>query len=122
MMVKKTVRIGGVDVADGDAIDLNHEDMRLADGTRLIEARADDLTQEVLCHAGRGRPALTAPGRRSPQWRLSVPGQTLHRLRARAEAKERSVSEIAREALDRYLASSPADTTGGLSVRGTDWN
>lgn len=104
-MTKKTVRIDNAEVVDGGSIDLGAEDVRLADGTRLTEARADELAQEVLHAAGRGRPSLSSPGRRSPQLRLAIPEQMRDELKARAQAEHRSVSELAREALDRYLAS-----------------
>jgi hypothetical protein len=104
-MTKKTVRIDNAEIVDGGSIDLDAEDVRLADGTRLTEARADELAQEVLRATGRGRPSLSAPGHRSPQLRLAIPERMHDELKARAQAEHRSVSELAREALDRYLAS-----------------
>jgi len=62
-----------------------------------------ELAEQVLRTSGRGRPSLTAPGERSPQLRLSVPQQLRDGLRARADAEHRSVPELAREAIDRYL-------------------
>ncbi len=44
----------GVDVIDGGDIDLDAEDVRLPDGTRLTEAGAEALAQEILHAAGRG--------------------------------------------------------------------
>ena len=102
-MARGKVRIMNAEVVDGGTIDLDQEDVRLADGTRLTEDRADEFAEEVL--RGVGRPSLSAPGRRSPQLRLAIPEQTRDQLKARAAAEHRSVSEIAREALDRYLAS-----------------
>jgi hypothetical protein len=104
-MSNKTLRIKGCEVIDAGDIDLDIEDVRLADGTRLTEARAEEFAQEVLRRAGRGRPSLTEPGHRSPQLRLSVPEQLREGLKARADAEHRSVSELAREAIERYLAS-----------------
>ena len=104
-MAKKTIRINDVEVADGGRTDLDVEDVRLADGSRLTEAGAGDLTERVLRASGRGRPSLTGLGERSPQLRLSVPEQLRNRLRARAGAEHRSISELAREAIERYLAS-----------------
>jgi plasmid stability protein len=104
-MTRKTVRIEHTEARDGGSIDLDREDVRLADGTRLTEARAEELAQEVLRTVGRGRPSLSAPGRRSPQLRLAIPEQVRAELQARAAAEHRSISDIAREALDRYLAS-----------------
>lgn len=90
---------------DGGSIDLDAEDVRLADGTRLTEAKAQALAEEALQRIGRGRPSLTAPGRRSPQLRLSVPAELRSRLEARAKREHRSVSVLVREALERFLAS-----------------
>jgi hypothetical protein len=105
MTKNKTVRVDDADVVDGGSIDLDAEDVRLADGARLTEARAEELAEEVLRATGRGRPSLSAPGHRSPQLRLAVPERVRDQLKARADAEHRSVSELAREALDRYLAS-----------------
>jgi hypothetical protein len=104
-MAKKSIRIKGVDVTDVGSIDLDVEDVRLGDGTRLTEAGAHELAEQVLRTSSRGRPSLTAPGERSPQLRLTVPEQLRDGLRARAGAEHRSVSELAREAIERYLAS-----------------
>lgn len=104
-MAKKAIRIRDVDVTDGGSIDLDVDEVRLADGSRLTEAGAHRLAELVLRASGRGRPSLTSPGERSPQLRLSVPEQLRDGLRARAEAEHRSVSELAREAIERYLAS-----------------
>ncbi|MFT4166331.1 MAG: CopG family transcriptional regulator [Microlunatus sp.] len=102
-MARDKMRIMNTEVVDGGSIDLDQEDVRLADGTRLTEDRADEFAEEVL--RGVGRPSLSAPGHRSPQLRLTIPEQTRQQLKARAAAEHRSISEIAREALDRYLAS-----------------
>ena len=104
-MNKKTVLINDIQVRDGGSIDLDVEDVRLADGSRLTETAAQELAEQVVRASGRGRPSLTAPGERSPQLRLSVPEQLRDDLRARADAEHRSVSELAREAIERYLAS-----------------
>lgn len=104
-MKKQTVRIHGRDIVDNGSIDLENERVDLPDGTRLTEDRAADFAAEVLQAAGRGRPSLTAPGRRSPQLRLSVPEGVREGLRKRAADEQRTVSEVAREALERYLAS-----------------
>ena len=61
-MTKKTIRINDVKVTDGGSIDLDVEDVRLADGSRLTEAVAEELADQVVRASGRGRPSLTAPG------------------------------------------------------------
>lgn len=104
-MTKKTLSVDGADLVDRGDIDLDAEDVRLADGSRLTEARARELADEVVQAARRGRPSLTGAGHRSPQLRLSVPKKLRDDLRARAAAEHRSVSEIAREAISQFLAS-----------------
>ena len=70
-----SVRINDEQVTDRGTIDLDEQDLRLADGTRLTESRAQELTSEVLGRSGRGRPSLSRKGARSPQLRLSVPDE-----------------------------------------------
>lgn len=101
----KNARSPAPDLRDGGAIDLDVEDVRLADGTRLTEAKAEALAEEVLHRTRRGRPSLTAPGERSPQLRLSLPAELRRRIQAQADREHRSVSALAREALERFLAS-----------------
>ena len=72
-MARSKVRIMNAEVVDGGTIDLDQEDVRLADGTRLTEGRADEFAEEV--RRGVGRPSLSAPGRRSPQLRLAIPNR-----------------------------------------------
>lgn len=87
---------------DGGTIDLEVEEVYLADGTRLTEERAAELADEVRAKAG--RPSLSAPGVHSPQLRFSVSQAMRDRLDAAAAAQGRPVSSIARDALDEYLA------------------
>ncbi|MHB8221077.1 MAG: ribbon-helix-helix domain-containing protein [Acidimicrobiales bacterium] len=101
----ESVRIHDKQVTDRGAIDLDEQDVRLADGTRLTEAKAEELAGEILDRAGRGRPSLSRSGSRSPQLRLSVPDELRSRLLERAEEEHRSVSNLVRDALEHYLAS-----------------
>ncbi len=101
----ESVRIHDKQVTDRGAIDLDQQDVRLADGTRLTEAKAEELAGEILDRAGRGRPSLSRSGARSPQLRLSVPDELRSRLLERAEDEHRSVSNLVRDALEHYLAS-----------------
>jgi hypothetical protein len=61
MTAKKKIRIQDQDGPDGGSVDLGTSEVYLADGTRLTEARAQDLAEEVLHRTGRGRPSLTSP-------------------------------------------------------------
>lgn len=56
-----------------------------------------------LVIARAGRPSLGTPGRHSPRVSFRIPEQTRCRAEERAAREGRSVSEIAREALERYL-------------------
>ena len=73
----ESARIDDEKVRDRGAIDLDENDVRLAEGTRLTEARADELAVEFLERAGRGRPSLSHSGGRSPRRRFSVPDRVL---------------------------------------------
>ncbi|MDA8183902.1 MAG: ribbon-helix-helix protein, CopG family [Actinomycetota bacterium] len=101
----ESARIHDEQVRDRGTIDLDKQDVRLADGTRLTEAKAAELAAEILERAGRGRPSLSRSGARSPQLRLSVPDELRTRLLQRAEDEHRSVSHLVRDALEHYLAS-----------------
>jgi predicted transcriptional regulator len=100
-----TIRIHGKEYREGGTIDLDTVDVRLPDGTRLTEARAQELAEEIHQRAQAGRPSLTEPGVQSPQLRFAVPAELKERLRERAETEHRTPSALAREALERYLAS-----------------
>ncbi len=101
----ESARIHDEQVRDRGTVDLDKQDVRLADGTRLTEAKAAELAAEILERAGRGRPSLSRSGARSPQLRLSVPDELRTRLLQRAEDEHRSVSHLVRDALEHYLAS-----------------
>ena len=101
----ESARIHDEQVRDRGTIDLDKQDVRMADGTRLTEAKAAELAAEILERAGRGRPSLSRSGARSPQLRLSVPDELRTRLLQRAEDEHRSVSHLVRDALEHYLAS-----------------
>lgn len=94
--------IDGVPYVDGGPIDLAEEPVYLADGTPLTEAIAAEITEEVLRKVG--RPSLSGKRQRSPQLRLSLPAELHVRLHSRATKENRTVSEVTREALRRYLA------------------
>jgi hypothetical protein len=101
-MSKRSVSVDGIVYVDAGPIDLDAEPVYLSDGTRLTEDLAEELAEEVLRSAG--RPSLSSRGQRSPQLRLSVPAELDLRLRSRAARENRTISELTREALERYLA------------------
>ena len=64
---------------------------------------AEQAAAEALRLARPGRPALGAVGQHSPRVSFRVPEQVRRQAERRAAVEGRSVSEIAREALERYL-------------------
>ncbi|HEU0128216.1 MAG TPA: hypothetical protein VFQ48_06390 [Pseudonocardiaceae bacterium] len=88
-----------------DEVDLEREDVRDSQARRVDADYVQRAVADV--HARRGRRPLTdAPvGEHSPQVSFRVPEQTRRRAEERARAEGRSVSDLAHEALERYLAS-----------------
>ncbi|HEY8717440.1 ribbon-helix-helix domain-containing protein [Pengzhenrongella sp.] len=91
-------------------VDLNTEVVRLPDGRRLTDDLAEQLAAEALAEARRrnlipGRKSLTGPGVHSPRVQFRVPEAILEQAERRAEAEGVSLSTLAREALEHYLAS-----------------
>lgn len=93
-------------LAPGPDVDLDTEDVRLADGTRLTNERAAQIAQEELGKVRRGRPTLSPDdeGEGSPQLSVRVPGQVRRRVEDRATAEGRKVSDVVRDAIEQYLA------------------
>lgn len=90
-----------------------------ATGETLYDSNGNPITQEYLDEVNAeaetgynlgglsptcGRPSLTGRGE-SPQVRFRVPTDLRERAAARAKAEGKSVSQLAREALEHYLAS-----------------
>jgi hypothetical protein len=91
-------------LADQPDVDLRNEDIRDSRGRRITEDYVDAAVADVHQKLGRGRPSLSSAGHRSPQVTFRLPSE----LRARAEAQAREegtkVSDVARRALEEYLA------------------
>lgn len=90
-------------------VDLDLEDVRVG-GQRLTERDARQLAERTLDEARRrnlvpGRKSLSGPGRHSPRVQFRVPDAILQQAEERAEIEGVSLSALAREALERYLAS-----------------
>src|SRR5437764_93418 len=90
----------------GPDIDLDVEEVHEPDGTRLTEKRAEQLAGETL-RAVRGRPSLTGAGRHSPRVSSRLPAEERELAERVAQEEGKTVSELAREALERYLAERP---------------
>jgi len=84
----------------GPDIDLDVEDVRRPDGTRLTKEAARELGR-------RGRPAVdpeAGPGERSSRVTFRVPEQTRRQLQQRARDQGRPVADVVREAVEQYLS------------------
>lgn len=89
-----------------DEVDLERDDVRDSRGRRIDADYVERAVADI--HTRRGRRPLGAPasvGTHSPRVSFRVPEQTRRQAEERARAEGRSVSEVAREALERYLAS-----------------
>lgn len=78
-------------------------------GTVITDEMAEQLADEAEAgyevHPGRGRPSLSGEASASPQVTFRLTGSLRDKARARAETEGKTVSALAREALERYLAS-----------------
>ncbi len=91
-------------------VDLNEEDLRLPDGRRLTNELADTMAREGVAEARRrnlipGGKSLAGDGRHSPRVQFRVPASLRAAAEAKAAAEGVSLSVLAREALEHYLAS-----------------
>lgn len=92
-----------------EVVDLDEEVVTVK-GRRLTGAGAEQLARETLAEARRrnlipGRKSLTSGSTHSPRVQFRVPEAVATEAQNRARAEGKSLSELAREALLRYLAS-----------------
>lgn len=85
----------------GPDVDLEREDVRLADGTRLTPQLAETIVEEV--RRGGGRPSLSGEPARSPQIAFRAPPELRERAERAAADEGKTVSQLAREALEARL-------------------
>jgi hypothetical protein len=88
----------------GSTVDLDTEEVRLADGRRLTNDVADELADEI--RAKTGRPSLGEPGTRSPSIAFRLPTELRAKAEQVAQREGKSVSALAREALEARLNAS----------------
>ncbi len=83
-------------------IDLDRE-VFVHRGERLTEERAEALVEEAPEQLpGRGRPSLSSKSQKSPQIGVRLPPDIRLRLERRAESERKSLSQLAREAIEHY--------------------
>ena len=88
----------------GGDVDLRGEDVRLADGTRLTDALVDDVVEQVKAKGG--RPSLTGESAASPRVSFRVTPGVRERAAIIAEREGKTVSQLAREALETKVRAS----------------
>ncbi|MGX5653282.1 hypothetical protein ACWKWC_00730 [Geodermatophilus nigrescens] len=86
----------------GPDVDLDAEDVRLTDGSRLTEDRAAEIVDEVRRRAG--RPSLTGAAAASPRITFRITPNTRDRAAEIAAQEGKTVSQLAREALEERVA------------------
>lgn len=87
-----------------DDVDLAHEDIRLPDGTRLTDEVADAIVQDVQRRVG--RPSLTGEAAISPRVTFRLTPAMRDRAAQIAEREGKTVSQLAREALEAKVEAS----------------
>lgn len=86
-------------------VDLKSDDVRDSQGRRITEEYAQAATAQALASVGPGRPSLTGAKATSPQVTFRVTPELRASAAAEAERQGRRISDVARAALERYLAS-----------------
>jgi predicted HicB family RNase H-like nuclease len=86
----------------GPDVDLDRDDVRLADGTRLTEQKAADIVDEVRRRGG--RPALAGPAAVSPRIAFRVDPRVRDSAALIADREGKTISQLAREALEARVA------------------
>jgi hypothetical protein len=89
-----------LDTPIGPDVDLDAEDIRLADGTRLTPEVAEEIVEHVRVT---GRPSLTGPGKHSPEVSARVSPELRDAAKRQARQSGVSLSRLLRDALEWYL-------------------
>jgi hypothetical protein len=86
----------------GPDVDLEVEDLRLPDGSRLTEERATELAERALARR-RGRPTVTGDESQTPSLTVRVSPTTRAALEQIAAAQGRRLADVGREAFEEYI-------------------
>jgi len=87
----------------GPDIDLETEEVYIADGRRLTEELAQEIAGRALVRH-RGRPSVSGGGRRTPSLTVRIPQPTRDALERLAKARGKRLADVSREALNEYVA------------------
>ena len=86
----------------GPDVDLDAEDVRLSDGSRLTEQESAEIVDEVRRRGG--RPSLTGEAASSPRIAFRVTPAVRERAAEIAAREGKTISQLAREALEARVA------------------
>ncbi len=98
-MTRRNIKPGAI----GTDVDLDAEDVYLADGRRLTEQVAEKLAQRALARH-RGRPSVTGESARTPSLTVRVPRETRTALEELARDQGKRLADVSREALAEYVS------------------
>ncbi len=93
------------DWKENEIIDLETKKVYLKDGTRLTDKIAAQLAEDAISKTHTGRPSLSGTREHSPQVAFRVPPTLRRRAERVAKNEGITVSALAREALEEYVAS-----------------
>lgn len=100
-MTKRRAPTVTTETSIGADVDLEREDVRLTDGTRLTPQLADAIVEEV--RGAGGRPSLSGGPGPSPQIAFRVSSEVREQAERAAADEGKTVSQLAREALEARL-------------------
>lgn len=98
-MTRRKIKPGAIETD----VDLDAEEIYLADGRRLSEQVAKELAERALARH-RGRPSVTGENARTPSLTVRVPPETRTALEQLARAQGKRLADVSREALDEYVS------------------
>lgn len=99
------------DMQIGPDVDLDREDIRLGDGTRLTNELAEEINEDVRRAAG--RPSLSGGRKHSPQVSAGITLELQAELRDYSKRSGLSPSQVLRRALEELMGGRPpADMPG----------
>jgi hypothetical protein len=98
-MTRRKIKPGAI----GTDVDLDTEEVYLADGRRLTEQVAEELAQRSLARH-RGRPSVSGDGARTPSLTVRIPKETRAALEDLAKTQGKRLADVSREALDEYVS------------------
>jgi hypothetical protein len=98
-MTRRKIKPGAI----GSDVDLDTEEIYLADGHRLTEQLAEGMAQRALARH-RGRPSVTGERARTPSLTVRVPKETRSALEELARAQGKRLADVSREALNEYVS------------------